>query len=535
MFKRKMTTLAAAGLFTALGLYAGLGPKDARASSHREAPLIAEDPAADATDLYAFRTPSSATDYGSFGNNNTVVIVANYWPLEEPGGGPNWPRFSDGVLYEIKIDNDGDAVEDITYQFRFRTEYLNPGTFLLAGGPVAAPGDQNLYVRQHYTVTRVDKSGNSTVLLNDQLTPPVYTGDFTMSAYQAMADTTVYPLGGDAITNGRVFAGQRDDPFFVDLGAIFDLVRLRCQNGGGYTPNTALGCGPATGAAPGTGSGNVKGVDFVGGYNVHTLALQIPITQLLKSGAAPSGKDQVLGIWTTASRQRVTIRRAPPLTSATKVKTQDSAGPWVQVSRLGLPLINEVVLPLALKDYYNSMPPSSDAAVFTSAQGGPLLTNPLLAQALAALYGVNVPAAGRTDIVQLVQFHISMASDGSNPIGPFKGMTYGLTPADILRLDVSLPPPTDFSSNPKGALGVVAGTTDANIGFPNGRRLQDDVVDIEESVISGVLRNAGANLGDGVNANDQPFMTHFPYLATPWSGSKVNLNAGPYPQLHTAQ
>lgn len=522
MIQRKMITWAA-GLAAAFGLYADASLPSAHASSHREAPLIAEDPAADATDLYAFLTPSTASDATVV--PNSLVVIANYWPLEEPGGGPNWPRFSDQVLYEIKVDNDGDAIEDITYQFRFKTQYVNPGSFLLAGGPVAAPNSQNLQVRQSYTVTRVDKGGGSTVLIQDQLTPPAYAGDFTMgdsNAYQAMADTTVYALGGDAPNNGRVFAGQRDDPFFVDLGAIFDLVRIRCQTG----PNTAGGCA----------TGSVKGVDYVGGYNVHTLALQIPVGKLLKAGAG-TGKDQVLGVWTTASRPRVTIRRAPPLTSATRVKTQDTTGPWVQVSRLGLPLINEVILPLALKDYYNSMPPANDAAVFSSPQGSVLLTDPELAKALGLLYGPTVtpPAAGRTDLVQLVQFHISTNSDGSNPIGPFKGMTYGLAPADILRVDVSVPAPTDLSTNPMGALG----TGDNNVGFPNGRRLHDDVVDIEEKVIAGALRGQSAGvvaaITDAVNGNDKPFLNKFPYVATPWSGSRVNTNTAPFPYLHTAQ
>lgn len=526
MIQRKMITWAA-GLAAAFGLYANAGLPAAHASSHREAPLIAEDPAADATDLYAFLTPSTASDVSVV--PGSLVLIANYWPLEEPGGGPNWPRFSDQVLYEIKVDNDGDAVEDITYQFRFKTQYVNPGSFLLAAGKVTAANSQNLQVRQSYSVTRVDKGGGSTVLLTDQLTPPVYAGDFTMgneAAYQAMADSTVYALGGDATTNGRVFAGQRDDPFFVDLGGVFDLVRIRCKAMGGATPNDANGCA----------TGNVKGVDYVGGYNVHTLALQIPVSKLLKSGAG-AGKDQVLGVWTTASRPRVTIRRAPPLTAATRVKTQDTVGPWVQVSRLGLPLINEVILPLALKDYYNSMPPSNDAAVFSSAQGSVLLTDPELAKALGLLYGPTVtpPAAGRTDIVQLVQFHISPNSDGSSPIGPFKGMTYGLAAADILRVDVSVPPPTDLSTNPMGAFG----SGDNNVGFPNGRRLHDDVVDVEEKLIAGALRGTAAGviaaITDAVDGNDKPFLNKFPYVATPWSGSRVNTTTAPFPYLHTAQ
>ena len=525
MCKRMTMKWAAAGLVAAA---LGLSPAGAaRASSHREAPLIAEDPAADATDLYAFRSPTNETNVTVSGALN---IIANYWPLEEPGGGPNWPRFSDGVLYEIKIDNDGDAIEDITYQFRFRTEYLNSGSFLLAAGPISSTSDAKLQVRQRYTVTRIDKGGAQTVLLQDQLTPPVYAGNFTMgdeTVYEALARTAIYPLGGDASNNGQVFAGQRDDPFFVDLGAVFDLVRIRCSTAN--DANSAAGCAGQ--------AGKVKGVDTVGGYNVHSLALQIPIAKLLKSSATP-GKDQVLGIWTTASRQRVTIRRAPPLTAATKVKTQDTAGPWVQVSRLGLPLINEVIVPLALKDYYNSLPPSQDAAVFSSPQGAPLLTDPELAKAMKALYNISTPAAGRTDILEIVQFGIRTSATGSY-IAPFVGPTYAnFAPADILRVDVSVPPPADLSTNPLGAASQLGTVTDTNLGFPNGRRLHDDVVDIMEKVVGGALRSTDTSaLTDGVSKNDYPggFQTSFPFLNTPWSGSRVNTNVAPFPYLHTAQ
>ena len=523
--------LAALGAVTALSFDA----QTAVASSHREAPLIAEDPAADATDLYTFRTPTNAVDIAVV--PNSLVMVANYWPLEEPGGGPNWPRFSDQVLYEIKVDNDGDAVEDITYQFRFKTQYVNPGSFLLAAGKVTTANSQNLQVRQSYSVTRVDKGGGSTVLLTDQLTPPVYAGDFTMgneAAYQAMADSTVYALGGDATTNGRVFAGQRDDPFFVDLGAVFDLVRIRCNQVN--DANTAAGCA-------GGGAAKVKGVDFVGGYNVHSIVLQVPIEKLTTDGtAAPTGKNAIIGAWTTASRQRVTIFRAPSLGAfAGGTPVRDDHGQWVQVSRLGLPLINEVIVPIPFKDYYNTTPPSNDAALFTSDLGKPLLTNPELAQAMKALYNIQVPAAGRTDILEVTQFHVA-ASDGGAPIGPFKGKTYSLAPADILRVDLSLPAPVDQVTNPLGAGGVVlAGAADANIGFPNGRRLHDDIVDILELVVGGVFRGTQGIVGvltDGVDANDRAFLTTFPYVPLPWSGSQVGNPKGLTPGnslLHQAR
>lgn len=492
------------------------------ASSHREAPLISEDPAADATDLYAFRTPQNASDGGVL--PNSLIIIANYWPMQEPGSGPNWPRFSDGVLYEIKIDNDGDAIEDITYQFRFRTEYLKPDSVLLASAPVAARDAAALQVRQRYTVTRLERGGAALTLLRDQLTPPVYAGTYTLgaaAAYEALAQTTVYPLGGDVSNNGRVFAGQRDDAFYADLGSVFDLLRARCQ----ATPNSPAGCGS---------SGTVRGVDFLAGYNVHTIAIQVPITRLLRSNASVSGKDQVLGIWTTASRPRVTIRRAPPLTAATRIKTQDATGSWVQVSRLGLPLVNELLVPLAYKDTFNTLAPSQDALLFASPDGNSMLSSPEVAGLLQRLYGIAVPPAGRTDLNDLLQFHIAPGGTGS-ALSPFRGKEHGLALADILRIDVSTPAASDLVSNRLGALGVVGGTSDPSIGFPNGRRPQDDVIDIVQRVLGGTLRGVSAanSLGDGVDGNDKPFLTQFPYLSTPWSGSEVNTST-PYRQLHTA-
>lgn len=530
--KRSKQSLS--GVLAALGAVAALstGAETAVASSHREAPLIAEDPAADATDLYVFRTPQNATDVAVV--PNSLVMVANYWPLEEPGGGPNFPRFSDNVLYEIKIDNNGDAVEDITYQFRFKTQYAQPGSFLFAAGPVAAKDSATLQVRQTYTVTRIVSGQAAEVLLQDQLTPPVYSGSFTMgnqATYDALVDTTVYPLKNDATGEGRVFAGQRDDPFFVDLGAIFDLVRIRCQ----ATPNLAAGC---AGGVPGP----VKGVDYVAGYNVHSIVLQVPISKLTSTKTTPtaSAKESVLGVWTSASRPRVTIRRAPAITTlgttGPRVKVADHMGPWVQVSRLGIPLINEVIIPVGLKDYFNSTQPSNDALVFGSPQGGQLLTNPELAQALKALYNLPVPMAGRTDFVELVQFQVDPGATGTG-VGPFKGKAYGLTPADILRIDVALAAPTTFVVNPAGALGVVGGTIDPSVGFPNGRRLQDDIVDIEEKVMAGVLRGSPMTgiVTDAVDANDRPFALKFPYVPSPWSGSEVNPIGGPYQYLHTAK
>lgn len=512
------TTMKWTSAALAMGLLGGALP--ALASSHREAPMISDDPSADSTDFYMFRSPTTDTAAA-----NTVTFVANYWPMQEPGGGPNWVRFGDNVLYEIKIDNDGDAKEDITYQFRFTTNFKKGTTsFLFAGGPVANLTDPN--VVQTYTVTRIDKTGTSVVASNATVPPP-YMGTFTngnLAAYTTLSNGAIANLNG----GGKVFAGQRDDPFYADLGGIFDLVRIRCN--AANNPNTAAGCG---------GTANVKGVDFLGGYNVHSIVLQVPINLLTSDGSmTPTGKPAIIGSWTTASRKRVSIRRAPPAAAALGgVKVQDEYGPWVQVSRLGLPLINEVIVPVGLKDYYNTTPPSNDGPLFTSTTGGPLLTNPELAQALKALYGINIPAAGRDDIVDLVQFHIALSSGGA-AVGPFKGKTYALAPADILRVDLSVAAPADQTTNRLGAVGVVGGATDANVGFPNGRRLHDDVVDILERVVGGgILRGFAATapnnaLSDAIDANDRTFLTTFPYVPAPWSGSEVGNNNGANSLLH---
>ena len=508
-------TIKWASAALAVGLLSGAHP--ALASSHREAPLISDDPSADSTDFYMFRSPT--TDAAA---TNTVTFVANYWPMQEPGGGPNWVRFGDNVLYEIKIDNNGDAKEDITYQFRFTTNFKTPAaSFLFSGKPIAALTDPN--VVQTYTVTRIDSQGSTVVASNVQVPPP-YMGDNTngtAAAYQALALTTVGNLTG----GGKVFAGQRDDPFFADLGGIFDLVRVRCAPIA--TANTPAGCAGSLGTA-----GATNGVDFLAGYNVHSIVLQVPISKLTMDGSTPatSSKLSVIGSWTTASRQRVTIRRAPSTAAALAgVKVQDNYGQWVQVSRLGLPLINEVIVPVGYKDYYNTTPPSNDGALFTALPN--LLGDPELAKDLVALYAgvVNSVGANRTDLVNLVQFDIAKTAAGAS-IAPFVGKTYTLAPADILRLDVALPAPANQTLNPMGAIGVAFNAvTDPNVGFPNGRRLHDDVVDILEQVVGGgILRGGtGANLllSDKVAGNDSAFDTNFPYVAVPWSGSEVGINA----------
>ena len=431
----------------------------ARASSHREAPLISADPLADNTDLYAFVSPR---------NPDRVTLIADFIPFEAPYGGPNFFKFDDNVLYEILIDNDGDAVEDVTFQFRFKTQIANPNTFLYNTGPITSLDSSTFNVRQTYTITRVDgprRTGRATVLATDLPTPPVNVGFRSTPNYEALAAAAVRQLPN----NSQVFAGQRDDPFFVDLN-VFDLL-----------------------AVPPADTNNF---DSLAGFNVHTIALEVPIASLTHSGTRPataSDASAVIGIWSTTSRPSVTSR------GGGQEKQSDR---FVQVSRLGQPLVNEVVIPRGTKDTFNALEPRQDAAAL------PFVTDPEVPKLLSLLFGIQSPAAPRNDLVTIFLKGIPGVNQPPN-----------VTPSEQLRLNVAIPPTA--TPNPLGVIGGDAG------GFPNGRRLGDDVVDIALRVMAGATPltpsfNAGINalLGDGVNANDVPFLAVFPYVGTPHAGNK---------------
>ncbi len=454
MNKRKLATRALPVIGLTGALFAGM-VSGAGASSHREAPLITEDPVADLTDVYAFVSPDKT---------NTVTLIANVSPFELPAGGPNFHKFGDDVLYTIHVDNDGNAVSDIDYEFRFTTTYSNPATFLYATGQVTSLTDPDLNQRQTYTLTRVDvASGNRTVLGGAIPVAPANVGPRTTPQYEKNLAKPAERVVGNQV---RVFAGPRDDPFFVDLGSIFDLGGLRPFNQAHLLPLPT---------APGK--------DYVAGYNVHTLALQIPKWQLTK------GTDPVIGVWaTTARRQTRTFDPATP-----GVLTH--SGPWVQVSRLGQPLVNEVVIPVGKKDLFNAVPPTQDLQFAGS------VLSPELANLIPVLYpGVNVPTSvdlglglgGREDIATIFLLGIA----GVN-------RPQSVVPSEMLRLNTSM----------------------ATSSFPNGRALADDVTDIEIRALAGATAftppyNVPPNnqLGDGVNANDKPFLNGFPYLASPTSG-----------------
>ena len=453
------------------------------ASSHREAPMTSGDPKADATDLYAFVSPDNA---------KTATIIANYLPFQEPAGGPNFYSFDDNVLYEIKIDNNGDAKEDISYQFRFTTKINNKNTFLYNTGAITSLNDSDLNLRQTYTVTRVafDNKGKSkSVVIGDNVpVPPSNVGPKSTPNYKNLQDMAITPLSG----GGKVFAGQSDDPFFVDLGGLFDLLTIR--------------------KLPGNTGG---GVDSLKGYNVQLIAIQIPISELSKDGKMPSAvtaDNAVVGVWTTSSRQAMNVMRDTKNKDKDPKHNNGNNNDWVQVSRLGAPLVNEVVIPLASKDAFNASKPSNDA------QFAQYVANPELGTLLKALYGIQVPPQGAFGTKTQRDDLISIFLTGI----PGLTKTATVTPSEQLRLNLAVAP---ASASTTSSLGVVGGD---NQGYPNGRRLADDVTDISIKAVAGAAYPLfhpefkadplAAQLGDGVDKNDAEFRTTFPYLALPWSG-----------------
>lgn len=463
---RKPAAIAVSTL-AVLALAVGMTPSPSRASSHREAPLIAKDPTADNTDVYAFVSPDKP---------DTVTLIANYIPLEEPAGGPNFFKFDDSVLYQIHVDNTGDAKDDIVYQFRFTSQVRNPNTFLYNTGPIKSLDDPNWNMPQSYSVTRV-AGGSSTELGTNIPTPPVNIGPRSTPNYATLAAAAVTPLKNGA----QVFAGQRDDPFFADLGSIFDLGGLRPFNNFHLIPLDPK-----------------PGVDGVGGYNTHTIAMQVPMSEVLgASGAAGSG---VIGVYASASRFSTRVL------GAGSVK---QSGDLVQVSRLANPLINELIIPVGRKDYWNAQDPAGDA------QFQQYYQTPELATLINTLYPAlpDARTSGRDDLVSILLTGV-----------PKLNFT-GTTPADLLRLNVKVAPTAPVGQGKP--LGVLAGDL---AGFPNGRRLEDDVTDIELRAMAdgygGFLQanfglpNLSPNnlVGDGVNKNDRPFLQTFPYLATPHQG-----------------
>ena len=439
MRKLAVLLLAAAALAALVAALTSRGgsPATAQASSHREAPLISEDPSADNTDTYAFRSPDAP---------DTVTIISNYIPGEDPAAGPNWYTFSPSARYVIYADKNGDGKPDITWRFRFKNRA--PVAFL-----------QN--TQQEYTVTRLDGK-SSRVVGSGLLTPPDNIGPRSTPGYHALAMAGIHDLNDGS----KVFAGQRDDGFFGDIGAAFDLVAIRS----------------GTGASGG-------GKDFFAGYAVHTVSLQVPLSQL------DNGGNHVVGVWSASER---------PVTKVTLAKSrgrkvlQTTTG-WKQVSRLGEPLINELLIPTELKDKWNASTPDKDK------QFEQYYSSPVLAKLLNQLYPQFGPftETNRTDLVSLLLTGLK------EPNLNFTGTTL----ADEIRLNLAIPPTAPVGHGNR--LGVLGGDL---AGYPNGRRLEDDVIDISERAVGGVLIGHSLPLGDGVDGNDVPYLATFPYQADPFSG-----------------
>ena len=463
-------------------------------SSHREAPAIAKDPVADSTDLYAFVSPDAP---------GTVTLIANYIPLEGPDGGPNFFEFGDDVLYAIYVDNDGDGRPDVTYHFRFQTKIKNPNTFLYNTGQISTIDSASWNRPQFYSVARV-AGGTSTVLGERLACPPCNVGPRSTPSYAGLAQSAIHNL---ASGHGRVFAGQRQEGFYVDLGSIFDLGALR--------PFQNLHLLPLPAVTPG-----VNGTTHL---NVHTIALQVPISDLARDGAGTfSGVGDpkaVVGVWTAAFRRQARI-----LGTAEDggIGTDVESGPWVQVSRLGNPLFNEVIVPMSKKDAWNALTPAADKQFLTYVQ------QPELAKLLPVLYPGVFPnlaglTAARDDLVAILLTGIP-----AGIVPGFQNFT-GSTQADMLRLNMAIAP----NASPS-ILGLLGGD---GAGYPNGRRVFDDVVTIELRAIAGltyqIVHGKSVFTADGAagaiydveNPATDPapltYLTNFPYLNHPESGFDV--------------
>jgi hypothetical protein len=454
-------------------------------SSHREAPEISRDPAADSTDLYAFVSPDQP---------DTVTLIANYIPLQEPAGGPNFYDFGNAVRYEIHVDNDGDGQPDVTYRFDFNSELRDKDTFLYNTGPITSLDSPNWNNRQFYSVRKVKGgSGKEEVLGKHLACPPCNIGPLSTPHYAKLADAAAHDLGGGV----KVFAGQRAEGFYVDLGAIFDLLDLR--------PFQNL-------HALHVFSKPAPGVNATNRLNVHSIAIQVPITDLVRKGAhGENDPRSVIGVWTTASRHAACVVDSDTGQLVT-------SGPFRQVSRLGNPLINEVVIALGDKDRWNTLPPADDN------QFAHYYANPEVAALLPPLYpGVfpNLAALVKSGKARADLEAILLTGIPSGIIPGFQNNT-GSVLSDMLRLNTAIPP----SSKPN-ILGLLGGDL---AGFPNGRRVFDDIVTVELRAIAGLTfalvdpsftpDAAASKVTDGLTPDSvkAPFLNSFPYLGVPYSG-----------------
>lgn len=510
----------------------------AQASSHREAPLISQDQFADNTDTYAFISPR---------NPSNIVLAASWIPFEGPEGGPNYFEWGNGVVYNIHVDNNGDAKADYTYQLTSRTEVVDPTTFLYNVGALNRPTDPDWNRRQYVTVKEIREDGSEITLVDDQLTTPVNIGSKSTPNFKRLSNKARFRVRSKGNTI-EIYAGQTDDAFWVDL-QVFDLLTLRGQN-----------------PPIGYDKGNNTPVDSVSGFNVHSLVIEVPVNRL------KSKNEPVLGVWATAQRPAMRVLNGPAgLGSLT------NNGELVQVSRLAMPLVNEVVLPYALKDAFNSISPDVDLALYTGAAGAGIqellqrsVEDPEIGRLLCAFYGVPLPGdsdgdcstevhvgtprSGRGDIFDIFLTGMVLADEFTIqtkngpvtlPAGFNVNRPANVVPAEMIRINTDIK--GDLCPRTPSRLGVLGGDA---CGFPNGRRLMDDTVEIELLAVAGaayqVLDGRDEHfvfnpalidvLDDGIDTNDVPFQRRFPYMGQAQSGQEhFHQNATDGPEVRAAE
>jgi Domain of unknown function (DUF4331) len=447
-------------------------------SSHREAPEISKDPVADNTDVYAFISPDRP---------GYVTLIANFIPLQIPDSGPNFWEFGDDVTYKINISNAGKSQADIVYAFNFKTTIRNKNTFLYNTGPIKKITDTTWNRPQYYTITRKAGSAAAVTLGSNLTVPPVNVGWRSTFEYDDIAAQAIHSLPGDR----KVFAGQRGDAFHADLGSIFDLGALRPFESHHLIPSAAA-----------------MGINGLQGLNVHSIALQVPVADLTFGGKKPSGvmdAHATIGVWASAERPKSKVANGDG--------TFTSVGPNVQVSRLGNPLVNEVLNPMAEKDEWNSDAPSGDSKYAAN------VTKPELAGLLPVLYPGVFPNLAKYTKPRADLAAILLTGIPAGVVPGFQNYT-GPVQADMVRLNVAVP-----ASKKENPIGLVAGDA---AGFPNGRRLRDDVVAIELKAIAGATiplvdpsfkpDAVAAQLNDGTKQTNLAIKKTFPYMPAPASG-----------------
>jgi hypothetical protein len=444
---RRATVGVLATAALGVSVVAGLGPLPGGTSSHREAPAISLDPAADTTDVWMFVSPT---------NPNNVVMIGSWYPFEEPSGGPNFYVFDPNARYDFKISNDDDAAAELIYRATFTNHVKHPDTFLYNIGPVTTLGDPDLNFFQTWDLQRIKlrpgKKPIKTLVVNDEIVAPSNVGAASMPNYTALSNEAIVGSG-----DTMYWAGQSDDAFFVDLRAFDLLFGLDLSE---------------------------VGDDTLTGFNVQSIAIEVPASKL--TGAA----GDVIGMWSTVSRPSTRVQETDG--------DQSFTGPFRQISRLAMPLVNEVVIPLRDKDLFNASSPAGDLANFAS-----YIVEPEFPTLIEAVYGIPAPATPRDDLVAVFATGV-------------EGLNVCCGVGEMLRLNTAIPPCEPVVCPEFSALGVIGGDL---AGYPNGRRLYDDVLDITVQVAEGELVGNPNDLGDAVDANDVSFRIAFPYLALPHSGS----------------